>query len=149
MIDTQSIRAKVLNLAMRGQITEQLPEDGVAEMLFQQIQAEKQKLIDSGAKKKSKPLPEVTAEEIPFEIPESWKWVRVGSITEIAGGTTPRASEISSLGTIPYYKVSDMNTPGNETHMIYASNYISEGYAGKIFPAGTTIFPKNGGAALT
>ena len=58
---------------MRGQITEQLPEDGVAEMLFQQIQAEKQKLIDSGAKKKSKPLPEVTAEEIPFEIPNDYK----------------------------------------------------------------------------
>ncbi len=149
MIDTQSIRAKILDLAMRGQLTEQLPEDGVAEILFQQIQVEKQKLINSGAIKKSKPLPEVTEEETPFEIPESWKWVRVGSITEIAGGTTPSASEISPSGTVPYYKVSDMNTPGNETHMIYASNYISKGYTGKIFPAGTTIFPKNGGAALT
>lgn len=149
MIDTKSIRAKILDLAMRGQLTEQLSEDGSAEELYQQIQIEKQARINAGTIKKSKPLSEVTAEEIPFEIPESWKWVRVGSITEIAGGTTPSASEISSSGTIPYYKVSDMNTPGNEKQMIYASNYISEGYTGKIFPAGTTIFPKNGGAALT
>ena len=149
MIDTQAIRSKILDLAMRGQLTEQLSEDGSAEELYQQIQIEKQARINAGTIKKSKPLSEVTAEEIPFEIPESWKWVRVGSITEIAGGTTPSASEISSSGTIPYYKVSDMNTPGNEKQMIYASNYISEGYTGKIFPAGTTIFPKNGGAALT
>ena len=149
MIDTQAIRKKILDLAMRGQLTEQLPEDGTARELFQQIQSEKLLLINKGTIKKGKPLPEIEDNEIPFEIPISWLWVRVGSVAEIASGTTPNSSEISDRGTIPYFKVSDMNTHGNETHMIYANNYISASYNGKIFPAGTTIFPKNGGAALT
>ena len=149
MIDTQAIRKKILDLAMRGQLTEQLPEDGTAGELYQQIQSEKLLLINKGTIKKGKPLPEIEDDEIPFEIPISWLWVRVGSVAEIAGGTTPNSSEISDRGTIPYFKVSDMNTHGNETHMIYANNYISASYNGKIFPAGTTIFPKNGGAALT
>lgn len=149
MIDTKAIRSKILDLAIRGKLTEQLPEDGTAEELYQQIQAEKQSLIKSGKIKKEKPLPEIAEDEIPFEIPDNWKLVRVGTVSEIAGGTTPKSTEISSTGTIPYFKVSDMNVVGNETHMVYASNYISSGYSGKIFPVGTTIFPKNGGAALT
>ena len=45
MIDTQAIRSKILDLAMRGQLTKQLPEDGTGEELFQKIQAEKQALM--------------------------------------------------------------------------------------------------------
>lgn len=80
MIDTQSIRSKILDLAMRGQLTEQLPDDGTAEELYQQIQKEKQKLIKAGKIKKEKPLPEITADEIPFEIPAEWKWTRLGDL---------------------------------------------------------------------
>jgi len=149
LIDTKAIRSKILDLAIRGKLTEQLPEDGMAEDLYQQIQKEKQALIKSGKIKKEKPLQDIAEDEVPFEIPNNWKWVRVGTVSEIAGGTTPKSTEISSTGTIPYFKVSDMNVVGNETHMVYASNYISSGYSGKIFPVGTTIFPKNGGAALT
>ena len=71
MIDTQAIRSKILDLAMRGQLTEQLPEDGTAEELYQQILEEKQKLIKEGKIKKQKPLPEITDEEIPFDIPDN------------------------------------------------------------------------------
>ena len=149
MIDTQAIRSKILDLAIRGQLTEQLPEDGSAEKLYQQIQAEKLLLIKAGKIKKEKDLPVIAKEEIPFEIPDNWKWVRVSAIAEVAGGTTPKNTEISKKGTIPYFKVSDMNKVGNETYMINASYYITAGYSGKVFPAGTIIFPKNGGAALT
>ena len=48
MIDTQAIRNKILDLAMRGQLTEQFPENGTAEELFKKIQAEKQSLIIRG-----------------------------------------------------------------------------------------------------
>ena len=82
MIDTQAIRSKILDLAMRGQLTEQLPEDGTAEELYQQILEEKQKLIKEGKIKKQKPLPEITDEEIPFDIPKNWKWVRWGTIAK-------------------------------------------------------------------
>ena len=73
MIDTQAIRSKILDLAMRGQLTEQLPEDGTAEELYQQIQAEKKALVKAGKIKKEKPLPEITADEIPFDIPSNPK----------------------------------------------------------------------------
>ena len=86
MIDTKALRSRVLDLAIQGKLTEQLESDGTAEELWQQIQAEKQRLIKEGKIKKEKPLPEIAEEEKPFDIPESWKWVRVGSITEIAGG---------------------------------------------------------------
>ena len=82
MIDTQAIRSKILDLAMRGQLTEQLTEDGTAEELYQQILEEKQKLIKEGKIKKQKPLPEITDEEIPFDIPKNWKWVRWGTIAK-------------------------------------------------------------------
>ncbi len=149
MIDTKAVRSRVLNLAKQGKLTEQLESDGTAENLYLQIQAEKQRLIKEGRLKKGKQLPDIRPDEVPFEIPENWKWVRVGNIAEVAGGTTAQISETSNSGSIPYFKVSDMNTIGNERQMIYANAFISDGYAGKIFPAGTTIFPKNGGAALT
>ena len=80
MIDTKALRSRVLDLAIRGKLTEQLPSDGTAEELYQQIQAEKQKLIKEGKLKKEKPLPAIKDEEIPFEIPGNWKWVRFGDL---------------------------------------------------------------------
>ncbi len=143
------LKSKLIDLAIRGKLTEQLPEDGSAEDLYQKIQEEKQRLIKAGKINKVKAMPEIKENEVPFEIPENWKWVIVGSVAEVAGGTTPKSSDISSSGNIPYFKVSDMNVQGNEELMANACNYVTEKYTGKIFPAGTTIFPKNGGAALT
>ena len=81
MIDTEALRKKVIDLAIQGKLTEQLPEDGSAEELYQTIQAEKAQLIKEKKIKKEKPLPEITADEIPFDIPDNWKWVRLGDIT--------------------------------------------------------------------
>ena len=83
MIDTEALRKKVIDLAIQGKLTEQLPEDGNAEDLYAQIQEKKEKLIKEGKIKKQKPLPEIEEDEIPFEIPKNWKWVRLSSIYEI------------------------------------------------------------------
>ena len=71
-----TLKSKLIDAAIQGKLTEQLPEDGTAEELYQQIQEEKQKLIKEGKIKKQKPLPEISDDEIPFDIPESWKWVQ-------------------------------------------------------------------------
>ncbi|MBP5638677.1 MAG: restriction endonuclease subunit S, partial [Victivallales bacterium] len=71
------LKSKLIDAAIQGKLTKQLPEDGTAEELYRQIQAEKQALIKAGKIKKEKPLPEITADEIPFDIPKSWKWVRL------------------------------------------------------------------------
>lgn len=115
MIDTQSIRTKILDLAMRGQLTDQLPEDGTAEELYQQIQAEKQALIKAGKIKKENPLPEITEGEMPFEIPANWKWVAFGNIITLQSGQDLKPEEYNSDGKgIPYLTgASNFNGVGN------------------------------------
>ena len=76
----QELKNSILQLAIQGKLVEQRPEEGTAEELYQQIQKEKQELIKAGKIKKEKPLPEITEDEIPYEIPESWKWVRIADI---------------------------------------------------------------------
>lgn len=75
------LQKSVLQLAIQGRLVPQRPEEGNAEDLYRQIQAEKQKLIKEGKIKKEKPLPPITDDEKPFEIPETWKWVRLGEVT--------------------------------------------------------------------
>lgn len=78
------MQKSILQMAIQGKLVEQRPEEGTGEDLYQQIQAEKQVLIKAGKIKKEKPLPEITEDEKPFDIPESWMWVRVGSITTLS-----------------------------------------------------------------
>ncbi len=89
MIDTEALRKKVIDLAIRGKLTEQLLTDGTAEELYAQIQEEKTKLVKEGKIKKEKPLPAITEDEIPFELPKNWKWVRIGDVTYNHGQKTP------------------------------------------------------------
>ena len=67
----QELKASILQLAIQGKLVEQRPEEGTGEELYQQIQAEKQRLIKAGVIKKEKPLPETTEDEIPFDIIKS------------------------------------------------------------------------------
>ncbi len=86
------MQKSILQMAIQGKLVEQRPEEGTGEELYRQIQAEKQALIKAGKIKKEKPLPEITENEIPFEIPESWKWVRFSAVIDVRDGThdTPK-----------------------------------------------------------
>ena len=86
----QELKNSILQLAIQGKLVEQRPEEGTAEELYQQIQEEKQKLIKEGKIKKGKPLPEITEDEKPYEIPETWEWVKLGNVCTIARGGSPR-----------------------------------------------------------
>ena len=79
----QELKSSILQLAIQGKLVEQRPEEGTGEELYQQIQAEKKRLIQEGKIKKEKPLPEIAEDEVPFEIPESWKWVRVAQVVTL------------------------------------------------------------------
>ncbi len=89
----EDMQKSILQEAIQGKLVEQRPEEGTAEELYQQIQAEKQRLIAEKKIKKDKPLPEITDDEKPFEIPESWKWVRFGDIYTLSNGTSSRGSK--------------------------------------------------------
>ena len=77
------LKKSLLQAAIQGQLTEQLPTDGDARDLLRKIRAEKTKLIADKKIKAEKPLPPVTDDEIPFDIPESWCWCRLGDVCQI------------------------------------------------------------------
>lgn len=82
----EQLKASILQLAIQGKLVEQRPGEGTADELYRQIQAEKKRLIKEGKIKKDKPLPEIAEDEIPFDIPESWKWVRLGWLFQLING---------------------------------------------------------------
>ena len=83
----EDMKKSILQYAIQGKLVEQRPEEGTGEELYQQIQAEKQRLIAEKKIKKEKPLAEISEDEIPFDIPESWKWVRLSDIIDVRDGT--------------------------------------------------------------
>ena len=99
----QELKNSILQLAIQGKLVPQRAEEGTAEELYNQIQAEKQKFIKAGKIKKEKPLPAITNDEKPFEIPQSWKWVRLGEIISISSGDGLTAKDMDNLGKYPVY----------------------------------------------
>ena len=83
----EDMKKSILQYAIQGKLVEQRPEEGTGEELYRQIQTEKQRLIKEGKIKKEKPLAEIAEEEIPFDIPESWKWVRLSDVIDVRDGT--------------------------------------------------------------
>ena len=104
------MQKSILQMAIQSQLVPQLPEEGTGEELFQQIQAEKQHLIKAGTIKKEKPLPEITEDEIPFDIPESWRWIKLGEVASVLGGKRiPAGRTLTTDNTgYKYIRVSDM-----------------------------------------
>ena len=110
----QELKSSILQLAIQGRLVEQRPEEGTGEELYQQIQAEKKRLIQEGKIKKEKPLPEIAEDEVPFEIPESWAWVRLNSVISLLSGSdlTPDNYNAIEKG-IPYITGAS-NIEGNQ-----------------------------------
>ena len=112
----QELKNSILQLAIQGKLVEQRPEEGTARELFVQIQAEKQRLIEAGKIKKEKPLPEIAEDEKPFEIPETWMWVRLRDIVYNRRQITPQS-------TFSYIDIGSIN---NQRQMLDANENIIE-----------------------
>ncbi len=83
----EDMKKSILQYAIQGKLVEQRPEEGTGKELYRQIQTEKQRLIKEGKIKKEKPLPKITEDELPFDIPESWKWCRLSDVIDVRDGT--------------------------------------------------------------
>lgn len=105
---TDAIKQQILSLAIRGKLTDQRPEDGTAEELYRSILAEKKRFIKAGKLKKEKPLPPIVEEEIPFDIPKNWKWVRLGEIFTPINGRAFKPSDWSQEG-FPIVRIQNLN----------------------------------------
>ena len=106
----QQLKNSILQRAIEGRLVEQRPEEGTARELLKEIRAEKERLIEEGKIKKSKPLPPISDEEKPFDIPEGWEWVRLGDIGNWGSGATPKRHHPEYYGgNIPWLKTGDLN----------------------------------------
>ena len=94
------LKKSVLQAAIQGKLTEQLPTDGDAIDLLNQIRAEKSKLIADKKIKPDKPLPPIQPDEIPFDIPQNWTWVYFGDIFQHNTGKTQNSSIKNKNGTL-------------------------------------------------
>ena len=125
----QQLKNSILQMAVQGKLVPQDPNDEPASVLLERIRKEKEQLVKEGKIKKEKnpsyifrgadnlPYEKVgkndpvcIADEVPFEIPESWEWVRLGSIGDWGSGATPsRAVPEYYDGDIPWLKTGDLN----------------------------------------
>lgn len=105
----EDMRKSILQYAIQGKLVEQRLEEGSGEELYRQIQEEKKRLIKEGTIKKEKPLAEIAEDEIPFDIPENWKWVRLSTIGITQTGNTPSKSHPEYIGIdIPFITPGDI-----------------------------------------
>ncbi|MHA3060752.1 restriction endonuclease subunit S [Acinetobacter sp. ANC 4636] len=102
----EQLKQTILQLAVMGKLVKQDPNDAPASELLEQIAEEKAKLVKEGKIKKSKPLPEISDEEKPFELPSGWEWVRVANIAQIIEyGTSYKTNDNDS---VPVYRMGNI-----------------------------------------
>lgn len=127
-MDTQKLRQRILDLAIRGKLVPQDPNDEPASVLLDRIRAEKERLIAEGKIKRPKAKKSTDKSHYqqfspPFDIPESWQWVTIADIcSKIGSGSTPKGSNYSFDG-IPFFRSQNVYNEG----LVYADiKYISE-----------------------
>ena len=137
----QDLKNSILQLAIQGKLVPQNAEDESAVDLVERIIAEKKRYISSGRIKKEKTLPPITEDELPFEIPESWTWVRLINIASITAGGTPSRT-ISSYwnGDIPWVKISDISGKYVDFTEEYITQSGLENSSAKVFSKGTLLY---------
>ncbi len=117
----KQLRQAFLREAMQGKLAPQDPNDEPASELLKKIKAEKEQLIKEKKIKKEKELPPIKPEEIPFEIPKSWLWCRLGEIAYVASGSTPKQDAFVKTG-VPYLKM--YNLKNQRIEFDYKPQYI-------------------------
>ena len=104
-MDTKKLRQKILDLAIRGKLVPQDPNDEPASVLLERIKAEKERLIKEGKIKRSKKTAKTSDtphyKNVPFEVPNNWIWTTIGGLcSKIGSGSTPKGSNYSSEGVL-------------------------------------------------
>lgn len=112
-METKKLRQKILDLAIHGKLVPQDPNDEPASILLERIRVEKERLIKEGKIKRTKKAASDTPHyenEVPFEVPESWEWQKLGDIGVWQSGATPsRLNKEYYGGNIPWLKTGDLN----------------------------------------
>ena len=137
----KALRQTILNLAVRGKLVPQDPNDEPASKLLKRIAADRLALEKSGAMKKSKPLPAINTEDAPFDLPAGWAWTRFPEIGLFGRGKSkhrPRNDPILyDDGKYPFVQTGDVARAGGSIET-YNSLYNDVGLAqSALWPTGT------------
>uniref|UniRef100_UPI00165EB34F restriction endonuclease subunit S n=1 Tax=Serratia bockelmannii TaxID=2703793 RepID=UPI00165EB34F len=141
----KKLRELILELAVRGKLVPQDPNDEPASELLKRIAAEKAELVKQGKIKKQKPLPEISEDERPFELPVGWEWVTLATIGEIVGGGTPTSENPLYWSTqgIKWLTPADLNGLKGKYISSGARDITIDGLSNssaKLMPKGSVLF---------
>ena len=147
-MDTKKLRQKILDLAIRGKLVPQDPNDEPASVLLERIRAEKEQLIKEGKIKRSKKSAATDKshyENVPFEIPESWCWTTLGEVGKWQSGATPsRLCKEYYGGDIPWLKTGDLNDGYITDIPEYITQKALKETSVKLNPAGSVLIAMYG-----
>ena len=146
-MDTKQLRQKILDLAIRGKLVPQDPNDEPASVLLERVKAEKERLIAEGKIKRSKKSASSSDKpHYPFEIPDSWEWVRLDEISKIGTGATPSTKDSSyyNNGTICWVNSSKTNCEFITEPTTYITQKAIDGTNCTIYPIGAIIMAMYG-----
>lgn len=138
-MNAQDLKNSILQRAIEGKLVPQRKEEGTAKELLAEIRAEKARLIKEKKIKKSKPLPEITDEEKPFDIPERWEWVRLKDLGQFSSGKTPSKQVPSNWtnGTVNWFTSKDIKSDYLSRSQILISEEAANGL--QLYPVGTIL----------
>ena len=122
----EKLKKSILQAAIQGKLTKREPGDGTASKLLQQIAAEKAKLIKEKKIKKEKPLPEITEEEKPFDLPDGWEWCRLADVCNCINDVDHKMPQVVSKG-YPYVSPRDF-TVGDKINFAMAKQISEEDF---------------------
>lgn len=147
----EQLRQAVLQAAIQGKLTEQLPEDGDAKDLLAEIQAEKAKLITEKRTKKENSLETIAKDEVPFDVSNSWSWAKLGDLClKIGAGNTPPGGKNSDVYKTDGIKfIRSMNVYNDGLHyegMVYISEELASKRAGSAVIAKDMLLNITGGS---
>jgi len=123
------LRQSILQEAVQGKLVPQDPNDEPASVLLERIKEEKERLIKEGKIKKEKPLPPITEDEIPYELPKIWEWTRIGNLITLRGGKRiPKGYQLKVDPTEHIYiRITDMKEGTIvDTDLRYIDDYVYE-----------------------
>ena len=128
----KTLKNAILQEAVQGKLAPQIASEGNAKDLLEEIKKEKAKLIKEGKLKKEKPLSEITEDEIPFDIPENWRWCRVGDLEEInLGFTYTPKYEDEGIAFLSVKDISSGNLDFSKARRVSKETYTNALYGSK------------------
>ncbi|EGQ9159796.1 restriction endonuclease subunit S [Vibrio parahaemolyticus] len=135
----KKLRELILELAVQGKLVPQDPNDEPASVLLERIAQEKAQLLKEKKIKSAKALPKLGNNEIPFDIPESWNWIRLGEIGYTQTGGTPKKANSEYFGSdVPFIKPADIT----ELEVVYDNeglSYEGANALGRLAPSGSVL----------